>query len=264
MPKLKVVVNGAAGKMGQVVMSTLARESDLQVVGGVDIKIPGSTFTLPGNAGTVPLSTNLDSLLNQVKPDVMCDFTVASAVLASARTATKHKVNLVIGTTGLKNEDVTEIGRLAQAAGVGAMVAPNFALGAVLMMHLSKFCAKYFDYAEIIELHHEQKLDAPSGTALVTAREMAKARGKPFLRPAEKESWPSRGELVEGINVHSVRLQGYVAHQEVIFGGLGQTLTIRHDTTGRDSFLPGIMLAVREIPKRKGLVYGLDALLGLS
>ncbi len=264
MPKIKVVVNGASGKMGQVLLNALGREPDIQAAGGVDIKIPGNTYTLPDNAGVVPLSTNLDALLAQVKPDVMADFTVASAVLNSARIAIKNKVNLVVGTTGLKDEDVAEIGRLAQAAGVGAMVAPNFALGAVVMMYLAKLCSKYFDYAEIIELHHEQKLDAPSGTALVTAREMAKTRGNPFLRPAEKESWPSRGELVGGINVHSVRLQGYVAHQEVIFGGLGQTLTIRHDSTGRDSFLPGIMLAVREVGKHKGLIYGLDALLGLS
>ncbi len=262
MNKIKVVVNGASGKMGQVIIQTIAREPELQVVGGVDAKIPSDSITLP--QGKVPLSTNLETILSITKPDVMVDFTIASAVLQSARTATKNGVNLVIGTTGLKSEDVAEIGRLAEAAKVGAFIAPNFALGAVLMMHMAKLASKYFDYAEVIELHHEQKMDAPSGTALVTAREMAKARGKPFARPAEKESWPSRGQLVDGINVHSVRLQGYVAHQEVIFGGVGQTLTIRHDSTGRDSFLPGIILAVKEVGKHKGLVYGLDALLGLS
>lgn len=262
MAKIKAVVNGASGKMGQVVAATLAKEPDIQVVGGVDVKVSGDSMTLP--SGKVPLSTNLEAILTSQKPDVLVDFTVASAVPGTARTATKHGVNLVIGTTGLKNEDIAEIGKLAKAANVGAFIAPNFALGAVLMMHLAKLCSKYFDFAEVIELHHEQKMDAPSGTALVTAREMAKARGKPFLRPAETEKWLSRGQLVEGINVHSVRLQGFVAHQEVIFGGLGQTLTIRHDSTGRDSFLPGIIMAVKEVGKHKGLIYGLDALLGLS
>ncbi|MFH1639377.1 MAG: 4-hydroxy-tetrahydrodipicolinate reductase [Chloroflexota bacterium] len=257
---IKTVVNGAQGKMGQVLANALMQEEGIELVGGVDARAKEGFLDA---ANKIPLSSNLEAMLSKVHPDVMADFTVASAVLNSARIAAKHGVNLVIGTTGLKDEQVKEIGELARANNIGAMVAPNFALGAVLMMQMAKLCSKYFDFAEIIELHHEQKLDAPSGTALVTARDMAKARGKPFLRPAEKESWPSRGELVDGINVHSVRLQGFVAHQEVIFGGLGQTLTIRHDSTGRDSFLPGIIMTIKEIGKHKGLVYGLDVLLGL-
>lgn len=259
--KIRTVVNGALGKMGQVLMDALQKESDIELVGGVDVRAKEGSFITGSNK--IPLSPSLENILSRLKPDVLADFTVASAVIPTVRTAVKYGTNLVIGTTGLKDDQVKEIGELARAHSVGAMVAPNFALGAVLMMHMAKFCSKYFDMAEIIELHHDQKLDAPSGTALVTARMMAEARGKPFLRPAEKESWPSRGQLVGGINVHSVRLTGYVAHQEVIFGGLGQTLTIRHDTTGRDSFLPGIILAIKEIGKHKGLVYGLDALLGL-
>lgn len=261
--KVKTVVNGAMGKMGNVLANALLRESDIELVGGVDVRAKEGLLPLTDSTAKIPVSPNLDGLLARVRPDVLADFTVASAVLSTVRTAVKYKVNLVIGTTGLKDSDVKEIGELAKANGVGAMVAPNFALGAVLMMHMAKIASKYLDSAEIIELHHDQKLDAPSGTALATARMMAEAKGKPFLRPAEKESWPSRGQLVNGINVHSVRLQGYVAHQEVIFGGLGQTLTIRHDTTGRESFLPGIILAIKEIGGHKGLVYGLDALLGL-
>jgi len=144
------------------------------------------------------------------------------------------------------------------------VVAPNFALGAVLMTHLAKVAARYLDYAEIIELHHLQKADAPSGTALATARAMAAARGKPFLQPsAPEKTSDSRGEPVEGVAIHSVRLPGLMAHQEVIMGGAGQTLSIRHDTTGRECYMPGVMLAIREVVKRKGLIYGLDTLLGL-
>ena len=195
---------------------------------------------------------------------MLVDFTVAQATMPAVRIATKQGVNLVIGTTGLTADDLSEIDRLSKAHRVGAVVAPNFALGAVLMMHLAKIAAKYLDYAEIIELHHHLKADAPSGTALSTARAMAAARGKPFPRPPEgSKTSSSRGEPVEGITIHSVRLPGLLAHQEVILGGPGQTLSIRHDTISRECYMPGVILAVREVVKRQGLVYGLDTLLGL-
>ena len=144
------------------------------------------------------------------------------------------------------------------------MVAPNFTIGAVLMIHLAKIAARYFDYAEIIELHHHMKADAPSGTALSTARAMVEARGEPFQSPQQKaETLPSRGEMVDGITLHSVRLPGLMAHQEVLLGGPGQTLIIRHDTIGRECYMPGVILAVKEVVNRKGLVYGLDTLLDL-
>jgi len=144
------------------------------------------------------------------------------------------------------------------------VVAPNFALGAILMIHLAKVAAKYLDYAEIIELHHHLKADSPSGTALSTAKAMVAARGKPFFRPPEQgKTSSSRGEAVEGVTIHSVRLPGLLAHQEVLLGGPGQTLSIRHDTIGRECYIPGIILAIKEVVKRQGLVYGLETLLGL-
>jgi 4-hydroxy-tetrahydrodipicolinate reductase len=182
--------------------------------------------------------------------------------MPAVRLATEHRVNLVIGTTGLTADNVKEIENLAKAHQVGAVVAPNFALGAVLMIHLAKVAAKYFDYAEIIELHHHLKADSPSGTALSTARAMAQAKGKPFSLPQGKTS-NSRGEPVEGITIHSVRLPGLLAHQEVLLGGAGQTLSIRHDTINRQCYMPGVMLAIKEVVKHKGLIYGLDTLLGL-
>jgi len=184
--------------------------------------------------------------------------------MPTVRVAAECGVNLVIGTTGLSPDDIAEIDRLSTTRKVGVVVAPNFALGAVIMMHLSRIVAKYMDYAEIIELHHDKKVDAPSGTALNTASEMAKSRGKPFLQPATKEERPeSRGQQAEGITLHSVRLPGLLAHQEVLFGGPGQTLSIRHDTISRECFMPGVLMAIREVVKRKGLIYGLDNLLGL-
>jgi 4-hydroxy-tetrahydrodipicolinate reductase len=171
---------------------------------------------------------------------------------------------LVIGTTGLAADEIKEIEQLSLDHQVGAVVAPNFALGAVLMMHLSRLAAKYFDYAEIIELHHHLKADAPSGTALSTARMMAEARGKPFDVPEQKQAASSRGAQVEGVAIHSVRLPGLLAHQEVILGGPGQTLRIRHDTISRECFVPGVIIAIKKVIGHKGLIYGLDALLGLE
>lgn len=262
MSPIRVVVQGAAGRMGQEVVRALFSERETQVVGGVDIKASGDKLTLPDGT-TVPFSSDLESIIGSCKPDVMVDFTIAKATMPAVRIATKRGVNLVIGTTGLSPDDIKEIGSLVKENNVGAVVAPNFAIGAVLMMHLAKIAAKYLDYAEIIELHHNQKADAPSGTALSTARAMAAARGKPFLLPQEAKSWPSRGEKVEGVALHSVRLPGLLAHQEVLFGAAGQTLSIRHDTISRECFMPGIMLAVKEVVKSKGLIYGLDALLRL-
>jgi len=249
--------------MGQEVINALCHEPDMQIVGAVDIKAAEDYLTLPDGSGRVPFSQNLEHILSTCSPEVLVDFTTAKAVMPAVRLTTEQGVNLVIGTTGLGADDIKEIDRLAQAKRVGVVVAPNFALGAVLMMHLAKMAGKYLDHAEIIELHHERKVDAPSGTALSTAKAMAKARGKPFSTPQGKTSG-SRGEQVEGISIHSVRLPGLLAHQEVLLGGAGQTLSIRHDTISRECYMPGVMLAIRKVVKHKGLIYGLDTLLGLE
>ena len=266
METVKVVVQGASGKVGRVVINALCRESEMQVVGAVELNVSEDHLSLPDSSGSVPFSSNLEYILTSCRPDVLVDFTIAQATMPAVRIATKQGVNLVIGTTGLTTDELSEIARLALANKVGAVVAPNFALGAVLMIHLAKLAAKYLDYAEIIELHHNLKADSPSGTALSTARAMAAARGKPFKRPPpeQKETPASRGEQVEGVTIHSVRLPGLVAHQEVLLGGPGQTLSIRHDTINRECYIPGILLAIKKVVKQQGLVYGLDTLLGLS
>ena len=264
MKPIKVVVHGASGRLGREVVNAVCREPEMQVVGAVELQVSGDYLSLPDSSGTVPFSSNLGHVLTTCQPDVLVDFTNAKATMPAVRTATKQGVNLVIGTTGLVDHEISEIERLAEAHQVGIVVAPNFALGAVLMIHLAKIAAKYFDYAEIMELHHHLKADAPSGTSLSTAKAMAAARDEPFSQPPEqREVSASRGKQVEGVSIHSVRLPGLLAHQEVILGGAGQTLSIRHDTISRECYMPGVILAIKEVVKRKGLVYGLDAMLGL-
>ena len=264
MKAIKVVVQGALGRMGREVTKALCDEPEMQVVGAVELQVAEDYLDLPDNSGKVPFSSDLEYILTKCQPDVLVDFTIAQAIMPAVRIATKQGVNLVIGTTGLTPDDIDEIERLTKTHRVGAVVAPNFAIGAALMIHFAKLAAKYLDYAEIIELHHHQKVDAPSGTALSTAKAMAQARDKPFYRPQEpKGILRSRGEQVEGINIHSIRLPGLMAHQEVILGTAGQTLSIRHDTINRECFMPGVILAIKEVVKHQGLVYGLDALLGL-
>ena len=264
MKPIRVAVHGALGKMGQTLVSALGREPDMQIVGSADTKATEDHLTLPDGSARIPLSKKLEPILKECKPEVVIDFSTAPAVMPLVRLAAAEGVNLVIGTTGLSADDIEQIDGLAKTRGVGVVIAPNFALGAVLMMHLAKIAGKYLDYAEIVEMHHEGKLDAPSGTSLATARAMAQARGKPFITPPAGERTESRGKQVEGISLHSLRLPGLLAHQEVILGGEGQTLSIRHDTVGRECYMPGVMLAVREAAKHKGLIYGLDVLLGLE
>ncbi len=264
MKPIKVVVHGASGRMGQEVVNALYREPETQVVGAVELEVSQDYLSLPDNSGTVPFSSNLVHILTTCRPDVLVDFTIAQAIMPAVRTAAKQGVNLVIGTTGLTTDDINEIEQLSTAHQIGAVVAPNFALGAVLMVHLARIAAKYLDYAEIIELHHHLKADSPSGTALATAKAMAQARGKPFNRPPEQGPVSnSRGESVDGVAIHSVRLPGLLAHQEVILGAPGQTLSIRHDTISRECYMPGVILAIKEVVKRQGLIYGLDTLLNL-
>jgi 4-hydroxy-tetrahydrodipicolinate reductase len=258
---VKVAVQGALGQMGQEVMKALIAAPDLSLVGACDAKAKDTSLTV--GSIFVPLSADLGKLLDSTKPDILVDFSLAAAVPQTAETAAKAGVSIIVGTTGLGPQVLSRLEELTKEHEIAVMVAPNFALGAVIMMELAKTAAKYLDWAEIIELHHEKKADAPSGTSIATARGMAAARNKPFESPAGETEHKSRGEEFYGVPIHSVRLPGLVAHQEIIFGALGQTLTIRHDSINRESFMPGVLLAIREMAKRKGeFVFGLDKLLG--
>ncbi|MDO8473912.1 MAG: 4-hydroxy-tetrahydrodipicolinate reductase [Dehalococcoidia bacterium] len=263
--KTRIIVHGALGRMGREVMSSMSKEPDMQVMGGVDMAASNKTLTLE-DGRSFPIFTSLADMLSKHPADVVVDFSVAEAGIAAARTALRGGVRVVIGTTGFSQAELEEVQQLCKARGVGAVIASNFALGAVVMTHLARISSRFFDHAEIIELHHEKKLDAPSGTALSTAKAMVEGRGKPFeYAKAQKETLAkSRGGETDGIAVHSVRMPGLLAHQEVIFGCAGQTLTIRHDTINRECYMPGIAVAIREVMKRTDLTIGLDKLLGLS
>lgn len=262
---LRVIVSGS-GRMGREVMAGVARQPDMTIVGVLEKFAESDRIALP-NGGEVPLSAEPEQLLDRVPADALVDFTFHEWTQQVAPLAVRAGVRPVIGTTGLPDAFVERLARECAEQKVGGIVAANFALGAVVLMHLCRVAAPFFDYAEVIELHHEAKVDAPSGTAYATVREMLRARGdRPFTHPeTSKFTLPgTRGGTEGGVTVHSVRLQGMVAHQEVIFGALGQTLTLRHDTTSRESFIPGVLLAVRHLMARQELIIGLDRLMGLQ
>jgi 4-hydroxy-tetrahydrodipicolinate reductase len=260
---LRVIVSGT-GKMGREVAAGISRQDDMRIVAVLEGLGGEGQFVLPSGEA-VPRSAEPEKLFAAVPADAVVDFSFHAWTERVAPAAVAAGVRPIIGTTGLPDQFVERLARECATNKVGGIVAANFALGAVLLMHLCRVAAPFFDYAEVIELHHEQKVDAPSGTALATVREMLKARGRSFQHP-ETEKFAlqgTRGGVEDGITVHSVRLQGLVAHQEVIFGALGQTLTLRHDTTSRESFVPGVLLALRHLMGRDELVVGLDRLMGL-
>ncbi len=261
---IKVLVNGAYGRMGRTVLNAVINDNELELVGAVDVIGGADTGEISGNKKNgIIIETDLSKALETHKPEVMIDFTQPNVVFNNVITALKHKVSPVVGTTGLSDEAKEEIRKTSEENDTPVFIAPNFAIGAVLMMLVSKQIAKYMPDVEIIELHHDKKLDAPSGTAELTAKMITEVRESHQQgHPDEVEKISHvRGGNVDGIRIHSVRLPGYVAHQEVIFGGLGQTLTIRHDSTGRDSFMPGVLLACKKVHQLKGLTVGLDKLL---
>lgn len=251
--------------MGREVSAALNADPEIEVVGGVDPRASAADAPAPGVPG-LPVSTDLAAMIDQVSPQIMVDFTHADGAIQNIRTALSKGVSPVVGTSGITPAQVAETEKLAAAAGIGALIAPNFAIGANLMVHFARIAARFMPAAEVIELHHDGKVDAPSGTAMSTAAEMVAARGEAFSDPPTTK-WNSegaRGAVEGGVRIHSVRLPGLVAHQEVIFGGAGQILTIKHDSISRESFMPGIIYGVKETSKRKGLVYGLDRLMGLA
>jgi 4-hydroxy-tetrahydrodipicolinate reductase len=261
---IRVLVSGS-GKMGRAILDAVDAADGIVAVGCVDKFAAGDTITLPSGA-SIPLLRDAAAACDETQPDVVIDFTNAAWTPELTAAALPRGVRPVIGTTGLDSSYVDALARECAERKLGGLLAANFAIGGVLMMHMAAVAARFFDSAEIIELHHDQKVDAPSGTSIATARGMLEARGgRPFTRNVP-ETTPvphTRDGQLDGITIHSVRLPGLVAHQEVLFGGTGQTLSIRHDSTGRDSFLPGIILATREVMTRQELIVGLDALVGL-
>jgi 4-hydroxy-tetrahydrodipicolinate reductase len=246
---IAVAVLGAHGRMGQQVCTAVEAAADLELVARIDLEDPLSAAVEAG-------------------AQVLVDFTHPDGVMDNLRFAIDNGIHAVVGTTGFTDDKLSTLQQwLADKPGLGVLVAPNFGIGAVLSMKFAQLAAPYFESAEVIELHHPQKVDAPSGTAVATARLIAAARARAGMSAVpdatSAEVAGARGADIDGVRVHSVRATGLVAHQEVLFGTEGETLTIRHDSLNRSSFMPGVLLAVREVGSRPGLTVGLDPLLGL-
>jgi 4-hydroxy-tetrahydrodipicolinate reductase len=245
---IKVAVVGARGRMGQAAVEAISGSDDLQLVAAIDIDDPATDVIKAG-------------------AEVMVDFTTPDAVMRTLETCIAQGVHCVVGTTGFTADRLEQVRSWCAAApGVGVLVAPNFGIGAVLMMRFAALAAPYFPSAEVIELHHPDKVDAPSGTAVHTAQGIAAARVglPPFPDATAHERAGARGADIDGVRVHSIRSRGLVAHQEVILGGVGETLTIRHDSLDRSSFMPGVLLGVRQVGRNPGLTVGLDHFLDLA
>lgn len=260
---IKVLVSGALGRMGTEICKAVHDADGMELVGGVD---PSAAEGLKLSVNGAPAYRELAAGLEACDPDVVIDFTRPDVAAENVKCILSHGVNCVLGTTGLSEEDLTALFEESATKDAALFHAPNFTTGAVLMMLMSEMAAKYFPDAEVIELHHDGKKDAPSGTAIRTARMIANGRdhatGDAPGKETELEGFEgARGALVEGVPVHSVRTAGYVAHQEVIFGSLGQTLTIRHDSIDRTSYMPGIIMAVRAIVDMSGVTVGLEKLM---
>ena len=261
-----VLVCGAAGKMGQAVVRAVDAEAGFKLVGAVDRtgnpNIGKDIGILCGiNEIGVKLSGDLKNAIIKSNPDVMVDFTMPEIVIVNAQIALQSGVRVVIGTTGMTKDDISELSKISKQNSTGAIVAPNFAIGAILMMKFAKEAGKYFAHAEIIEYHHDKKLDAPSGTSIKSAELMSQSR-KEFGRDTVKGKETikgARGATGDGnIHIHSVRLPGLIANQEIILGIVGQTLTIRHDTYDRTAFMPGVLMAAKKVMELEHLVYGLE------
>lgn len=261
---IPVVVAGANGRMGRQCVQAVLQQVDLKLVGAYGhtrgIGEDMGTLTCGDECGVV-LEDNLESALSKGEGGVLVDFTLGPHTKNIVLAALRHNMSCVVGTTAIPPADEQEISAAATRNGV--LIAPNFALGAVLMMKFAKEAARYFKWAEIIEYHHERKLDAPSGTARRTADLMRKARDDGFRTPVDSEESIKgvRGGSLGGLRIHSVRLPGKLAHQEVILAAPGETLTIRHDATDRDCYMPGVMMAIRSVQTFTGLVVGLENIL---
>jgi 4-hydroxy-tetrahydrodipicolinate reductase len=269
---IPVVVNGATGKMGREVIKAVASAEDMMLVAAVDRnpQYLGQDIGEVVGCGAleVPVLNELQSslvLATQEKiQGVMVDFTHPDGVYENTRSAIAYGVRPVVGTTGLSSEQIKDLADFADKASTGVIIAPNFCLGVILLQQAAVQASKYFDHVEIIELHHNQKADAPSGTAIKTAEmlaEMGKTYNSQLVKETETIAGARGGLTNENIRIHSIRLPGLIAHQEVIFGAPGQIYTLRHDTMDRASYMPGVLLAIRQVTQLNSLVYGLEKLL---
>lgn len=270
---IPVVVIGAAGKMGREVVKAVAQAPDMNLVGAIDTTAEHQGKDAGELAGLsepleIPITDQSEPMLafaaQEKQPGVMVDFTHPSSVYDNVRKAIAYGIRPVVGTTGLSPQQIQDLAEFADKASTGCLIIPNFSIGMVLLQQAAVAASQYFEHVEIIELHHNQKADAPSGTAIQTAQmlgEMGKIFNPPVVEETEKLPGARGSKADEGIRIHSVRLPGLIAHQEVIFGAPGQIYTLRHDTSDRACYMPGVLLAIRKVLALKSLVYGLEKIL---
>lgn len=260
---IRVAIAGARGRMGQEAVHTIMKHQQMELVAVLDYKEVGKTLAdtklFPSSYST-PVFTDMALLHKKTKPDVLVDLTSPESVYQHTRQALELGIRPVVGTTGFSDDELKDLTQFSGDNQIGCIIAPNFAVGAVLMMKFAEQAAKYLPDIEIIEMHHDQKLDAPSGTAMKTANMISAHREvHPQGHPKEKETMAgARGADYDGMRIHSVRLPGLLAHQQVLMGGEGQLLTIRHDSFNRGSFMSGVVLSVEKVMKLEVLVYGLE------
>jgi 4-hydroxy-tetrahydrodipicolinate reductase len=261
---IRVGVFGAGGRMGSTVCRAVTDDPDLELVAAVDPHHAGIDAAQLGLPVTGLQVSAKATAMADAGVEVAVDFTVIDAARENLRFCAREGIHAVVGTTGFEDHELAELAQRFGESRANAVIAPNFAIGAVLMMRFAELAAPHFETAEVIELHHDQKVDAPSGTAMLTASRMAAASQDWAPDPTTTVvADGARGGAVGAVRVHAVRMRGMVAHQEVVLGTTGQTLTIRHDSYDRTSFMPGVLLAVKQVASRPGLTVGLDALLGL-
>jgi 4-hydroxy-tetrahydrodipicolinate reductase len=272
---IPVVINGATGKMGRETIKALAQAPDMNLMGAIARNAEHQGKDAGELAGLsepleVPITNQLEPMLGyvagerQMQPGVMVDFTHPDSIYDNIRRAIAYGIRPVVGTTGLSPEQIQDLADFADKASTGCLIIPNFSIGMVLLQQAAVTASQYFDHVEIIELHHNQKADAPSGTAIQTAQmlaEMGKTFNPPVVEETEKIKGARGSQAQDGIRIHSIRLPGLIAHQEVIFGAPGQIYTLRHDTSDRACYMPGVLLAIRKVLQLKSLVYGLEKIL---
>ena len=269
---IPVVVNGALGQMGKEVIKAVSQAEDMMLIGAVDLnpEYMGQDIGEIIGIGSleVPVLNDLQSVLvlatQEKVQGVMVDFTHPDSVYENTRSAIAYGVRPVVGTTGLSDDQLKDLGEFAEKASTGTLIIPNFSIGIVLLQQAAVTASQYFDHVEIIELHHDRKADAPSGTAIKTAQmlaEMGKSFNPPKVESQETITGARGGTAASNIPIHSVRLPGLIAHQEVLFGANGQLYTLRHDTSDRACYMPGVLLAIRKVTELTSLVYGLEKIL---
>ncbi|MBM04540.1 MAG: 4-hydroxy-tetrahydrodipicolinate reductase [Chloroflexi bacterium] len=263
--EINVLINGIHGKMGSEVLNAVCKDSSLNLIAGIDKLSSTKPLIIPGQTKTIQIENNINKITDLSEIDVIIDFTNKAGAMEVIRTAVPEGIRIVSGSTGFDSNDYEEINDLAEKFQTGIFIAPNFTTGAILLMHFAKIAARFFDYADINEVHHEAKIDSPSGTAIAIAKSIIDGKKENLSNniPEKEIIKNSRGANYKGINIHSGRMPGRVAHHELVFGAPGQTLTIKHDSINRESFMPAVIESVKFVIKSNKFTIGLENIMKL-